>query len=532
MNGIVVCPQPVAAEAAAEVLRNGGNAVDALVAGALVQGVADPLMCGLGGYGIMLVHEAGGDRDHVLDFFSRAPGGVEEGNAGKLLREFDYDYGFILEGDDNEVGYASIAIPGEVAGLSRALERFGTRSWAATLEPAIALADRGVPVTPSLRGYMAEPASSDKPSTLDRICTTEASRALFSRDGEVFAVGDRLDRTDLAATLRRLAKAGPRDFYEGSIAEEMVADLAANGSLIDAADLAGFAVVEADATRAPYRDVSLSVARFPSGGPTVVEALNLLELQGPVESDWLSAESVLPMSRALRLAIEDKYRFLAGERVGEFNDDILLDRAHAAALLASTPDPVRDVRDDESRDTTHIAVIDRWGNAAALTHTLASGSGVVTPGLGFMYNNFMHGFDPRPGKWNSVRPHGTRPASMCPTMLYRDDDLVAVVGAAGSTRIVSSIVQVVSHLVDRGWDPAAAVMAPRLNCQRNGLIQLEGRFPESVVTGVNDQGWTSRRSLHNYDSYFGRVMLLAQTANGGWAGAGDPRGDSGTALLA
>jgi gamma-glutamyltranspeptidase/glutathione hydrolase len=200
---------------------------------------------------------------------------------------------------------------------------------------------------------------------------------------------------------------------------------------------------------------------------------------------------------------------------------------------ATGSEPSAYLLDDEPPSTTHIAVVDRDGNAASATHTLASGSGVIPPGLGFMFNNFMHGYDPRPGKWNSLRPGATRPASMSPGLVFNSaEELIGVLGASGSTRIVTALVQVISHLVDRRWDPWHAVGAPRINVQLSGSLQCEGRVPGPVVRGVEESGRRVHRHLRNYDPYFGKVHVLwRRDARDHWAGAADPRGDGGTAIV-
>ena len=209
-------------------------------------------------------------------------------------------------------------------------------------------------------------------------------------------------------------------------------------------------------------------------------------------------------------------------------------RAVTASPLASTPDPASvQLVESEPSSTTHIAVVDRHGNAAAATHTLASGSGVITPGLGFMFNNFMHGFDPRPGKWNSLRPGATRPASMSPGLAFDGDGaLIGVLGASGSTRIVSALVQVISHLLDRRWDAWRAVGAPRINVQLDGSVQCEGRVPGPVVRTLAESGRRVHTHPRNYDPYFGKAHVLwRRDGSSDWTGAADPRGDGGAPIL-
>ena len=210
----VVCPQPVVADSAVEILRQGGNAVDAVVAGMAMQGVVDPLMCGLGGYGVMTVHQAATGKNTVLDFFARAPLAAEEGQSGDVLvREFTYDYGFIVEGGHNEIGHRSVATPGTVAGMARALELFGSMPWRAVLEPAAVLAEDGFHVTEAQRVSWCSDEGPDKPGGLARMAYSENGRDLYTDNGQPLPLGHRIRNPDLAHTMRHLMRSGAHDFY-------------------------------------------------------------------------------------------------------------------------------------------------------------------------------------------------------------------------------------------------------------------------------------------------------------------------------
>jgi gamma-glutamyltranspeptidase/glutathione hydrolase len=537
----IVCPQPVVADTAAEILHQGGNAVDAVVAAMAMQGVVDPLMCGLGGYGVMTVHLAATGQNTVLDFFARAPRAAEEGAAGDaLLREFTYDYGYIVEGGHNEIGHRSVALPGTVAGMARALERFGSMPWSTVLEPAAVLAENGFHITEAQRVSWYSDEGPDKPGGLARMAYSNAGRALYTDDGRPLPIGRRIHNGDLAATLRHLMCTGARDFYRGDLAETMVTDLTTHESLLRAADFAEYEVSEQPPLTTVYRGATLAFPGFPGGGLSILAALNLLEVLYDDPPDWPTAAAITAVAEALQAALNDKFTYLAGSRDIPIPVEKLVSREYArqralTPIAAATgPDGASaHLLEAEPPSTTHIAVVDRDGNAAAATHTLASGSGVIPPGLGFMLNNFMHGYDPRPGKWNSLRPGATRPASMSPGLVFSDaGDLIGVLGASGSTRIVSSLVQVVSHLLDRQWDPWHAVGAPRINVQLNGSVQCEGRLPGPVVRAIEESGRRVHRHLRNYDPYFGKAHVLwRRDAQDRWTGAADPRGDGGTPII-
>src|SRR5712692_3334342 len=239
---IIVCPQPQAAEIGLDVMRRGGNAVDAAVACAFVQGVIDPQMCGIGGCGAMLVHrpQAGGA---LIEFYGTAGSRVREDQWERIfIREAADRYGYVLEGWVNDVGYQSVAVPGTVAGLYEALTRFGSISWEEAIEPAIPLARSGFPVTGYMHGYWTTDYGPDVVPNARRIQATPAAKALYTRDGRLFAIGDHFVQADLARTLDRLASLGPDSFYKGEIADEMASDFEANGGFVTRADLAGYRV--------------------------------------------------------------------------------------------------------------------------------------------------------------------------------------------------------------------------------------------------------------------------------------------------
>ena len=230
--GIIVAPQPQAAEVGLDVLRRGGNAVDAAVTCAFVQGVLDPQMCGLGGCGVMLVHDQNGE-DALLEFYSTAGSHAREDMwEGLFIREAADRYGYVLEGWVNDVGYQSVGVPGTVAGLHEALTRYGTISWDQAIAPAIPLARDGFPVTGYMHGYWTTDYGPDVVRNHLRIQATPAAKALYTHDGELYAIGERFVQADLARTLERLARHGAGDFYRGEIAEAIVQDFDANGGLI------------------------------------------------------------------------------------------------------------------------------------------------------------------------------------------------------------------------------------------------------------------------------------------------------------
>src|SRR6266851_5677948 len=432
---IIVCQQPAAAEIGLEVMRRGGNAVDAAVTCAFVQGVIDPQMCGLGGCGVMLVH---GVRtgDALLEFYATAGGRSREDQwADRFIRQAADRYGYVLEGWVNDVGYQSVGVPGTVAGLHEALTRFGTISWEQAIEPAIPLARDGFPVSGYMHGYWTTDYGPDVVPNKQRIQATPEAKAIYTHDGRLLEIGERFVQSDYARTLELIARDGPDTFYKGDIADAIAADFEANGGFITKEDLAGYKVNVTEPLRGTYRGLSVAAAGPPAGGLTLLQMLNFLEGFDLGAHGWPSTESARLLVEAMAWAVADRELHVADPRFVEIPVGALADKQYAAAA--------REVVGAHDRaDTTQVCVVDDVGNAVSLTHTLGSASGVVTPGLGFGYNDYMNCFDPRPGRPNSIRPGKTRATSMTPTLVFDGDRLRVCIGAPGGTKIVTAILQV------------------------------------------------------------------------------------------
>ena len=525
MSAMIVCPQPVAAEAGRAVLRAGGNAVDAVVTTALVQGVIDPMMCGIGGSGVMLVHRAGGARKEVLEFYARAGTGVREDQWEHLfLREAEDRYGYVLEGWVNDCGYQSVGVPGTVAGLAEALRRYGTISWAEAIGPGVEAARRGMRVTGNVRSFWVSDYGPDVASSDRRIQWTPESRRIYTKHGELYEIGETVANPDLARTYERLAEAGPEDFYRGEIAAVIAADFAASGGFVSAEDLAGYRPRVVEAVTGSYRGRRLVVPGPPAGGVTLLQMLNFLERFDMAALDWPSPEAARRRVEAMGWAMADRDEHLADPLFTSVPVAELTDKEYAAAAAARTA--------HDSPTTTHVCAVDDAGNAVSLTHTLGSSSGVVTPGLGFTWNNYLNCFDPRPGRMNSLAPGKTRVTMMVPTMVVAGDGRPELVmGAPGGTRIVNGILQTLLNLVDHGMSPLEAVAAPRVDFQGE-TVQAEQRIPSDVLDELRGRGYRVERRPVSYDTYFSRVQLIQVGADGTPVGASDPRGDGGIALRA
>lgn len=436
--GVVVSQHALASKAGAEVLAEGGNAVDAAVTTALVMGVIEPWLSGIGGGGFLVNYEASVGRAETLDFSMVTPRRLDPARyplrGGKAEGLFSWPA--VVE-DRNLIGYDSICVPGAVEGFGQALERFGTIPWRRALEPAIRYAREGLLV--------------DWYSTLS-ITTAAAELARFPETAERFMPdgwppvaplgreGRRLSLAPLASTLERLSEAGYRDFYEGDVAEAVAADMRDGGSPLDGRDLADYrATAVAPATR-NFAGATLHVVPGLSGGPSFLEAMS--ELEGALREDTEPGESTYTaFAHAIRHAYQSR---LATMGWGAEGDSC----------------------------TTHISVVDRWGNVASLTNTLLArfGSKVTLPRSGVLMNNGLMWFDPVPGRPNSIRA-GVRPlANMCPVVVTHGSGYRAALGAAGGRRIMPALVQLTTFLLHFDIPLNAAVKQPRIDASGTEVI--------------------------------------------------------------
>lgn len=540
MGGIVVAPQSPAAEVGAEVLRAGGNAVDAAVAGVFMQAASDPFMCGIGGFGIAQVFIAQTGENLCVDFLGRAGSGARPDLWAEGARKTEDGKSYV-EGFGNDVGYQSIAVPGTVAGMTEMHRRWGKIPWAELVRPAERFLRSGYPLYQYIADYLSYPAGPpDHPTQQQRLsATAEMARIWLKPDGSFWSTGELVQLTDYADAMGRLAEAGGEDFYRGEIGARIAADFAANGALATAADLAGYQVRVGPPVVGSYRGYRVTAPPPPSGGVTVLQMLNILEhfeLGGLGHNSPRYLDVVI---RAMQAGAAERKAKLGDPAFVEVPIAEMVDKAWAARVAGEIK-AGRAVGGGETPvqpGTTHLTVGDRDGSAVAVTHTLGMGSGVITKGLGFQYNNSMANFDPLPGLANSVAPAKARISAMSPTMAVRDGRLRFVLGSPGSNAIVNAVVQVLVNCIDFGMAPLKAVSEPRIHCE-GGPVLLETRFLRATVARLAEAGHVVKHGAFGYDTLQGRVQLMAWgdgaggaagETRGGWTGASDPRRDGGIA---
>ena len=533
MKGVVTAPQPEAVEAGGDVLSEGGNAVDAAVACALVQTAVDPLMCGVAGFGTMHVHLPGRGVHRLLDFHGRAPLAVRPDMWADLVRsEAEDGFGFLLEGAVNEIGYQSIATPMTLRAFDDALARFGTRSLSDLIGPAIEWCEEGFQVRPHVSAFWNMGPESGRVAHTEYLTRFEATRKVYvNPHGGIPKVGETLRNPDMGRTYRRIAERGADDFYAGEIAARIVADMERGGGLLTAEDLAAAAPVESEPLRGTYRGHRIATNRPPGGGVMVLEMLNILENFDLAAMGHNSPEYIAVASEAMKIATVDKDTRIGDPRFFDTPLEELASKEYGARMAErirtgeKTHVPRLTAGGRESKDTTHVCVVDGDGNCVSLTHSLGRPSGVVTAGLGFMYNGCMGVFDPRPGRAGSLAPGKARFTAMCPTILFDGNEPWYVVGAPGGTFITMGVLQAILNAVDFGMSAQESVSAPRF-CTTSDTIDVTNRILRRTERALREMGYPVRRSALSFQ--FAGVHALRRTA-GGWEGGADP-GRDGMAL--
>jgi gamma-glutamyltranspeptidase/glutathione hydrolase len=539
----VTAGHPLGARVGADVLRKGGNAVDAAVATAFAMAVVEPFMSCLAGGGSMLIHRPRTGASVALDFNVAAPRGAHagmyrlaEGQGGDL---FPWR---AVEGDANVHGALAVAVPGSVAGLALALERWGTVDLRDAVAPAVRLARRGVPVDWYLAGVTAMYAEE-----LSRF--PEAART-YLRDGQWaprpanLEGGDRVRYPALARSLELIGKEGPSVFYRGELAEAIEAEVKRGGGLVDRTDLLRYRVRVAEPLQGRYRGVTLLGMPGATGSVTALEALNVLE-SFDVGAPGPSPRTAHLRAEAIRVAFEDRLRWLGDPALVRAPWVALAGKAYARAVAegirpdgrrharrrvdpwrfergsarGARPAPVS-VGGPAAECTTHVGAVDRDRTLVSLTHTAVSlfGSKVVVPETGLLLGNGMVWFDPEPGRPNSIEPGKRALVNMTPFLALRDGVPYLTVGAPGGRKIVSAVTQVLANLIDLGLGPQAAVEAPRLHTE-GGALQVDDRMGARAVADLRRRGHQVVPLTETYSSfYFARPQVIEVTARGLAAG--------------
>ena len=550
-HGMVVTVHSIASQVGSDILQSGGNAVDAAVATGFALAVVHPPAGNIGGGGFMLIRMADG-KTHFLDYREKAPAAA--------TRDMYLDaQGNVIPGA-SEIGYKSIGVPGSVAGMVYAEQKYGKLTLKQVMAPAIKLAHDGYALTWGEAADMHD----------EGLTKFEESRRIFQRNGDFYKAGDIFRQPDLAHTLERIAE-HPDDFYHGALAREIAAALQKGGGLITADDLAHYEVKEREPIRGTYRGYEVISAPPPSSGGTVlIESLNILEGYDLEKMQDRSAQSIHYTIEAFRRAFFDRAEFMGDPDFAKIPVAQLVDKKYAAAWRESIDPHHASASNElkrpavfneleqyaashppamaphESNHTTHYSVIDAEGNAVAVTTTINDwfGSRVTADGLGFLLNDEMDDFSAKPGvpnadgliqgAANAIGP-GKRPlSSMTPTIVVRDGKTVLVLGSPGSSKIITTVANVLMGAVDYGMNIQEAVNAPRFHNQwLPDVVNVEKWFSPDTLGALRSMGYKIQVGLDaaGDSPYWSDAECIAvDPKTGDRLGATDGRNSTGKAV--
>ena len=529
-HGMVVSVSPIASDAGLEVLKEGGNAVDAAISVGFALAVVYPSAGNVGGGGFMVIHEAAKGTETTIDFRETAPGAAH--------RDMYLDEkGEVISGLST-VGYRAAGVPGTVAGYRLAWKRHGSLPWSRLLRPAIELAENGFQVSHSL--------SLSLQRASKKLAKFPESNRIFLRDGNFLQEGDRLLQPELARTLRLISETGGEAFYHGSIAQLIAADMKANDGLITLEDLASYEAKLREPIRGNYRGYEIvSMGPPSSGGIILLEMLNTLENFPMTQLGLHSSETTHLKIEAMRRAFADRAKFLGDPDFHDLPVTKLVSKQYGAGWAESirrdwaTPSPLIFAGSPgvvESEDTTHYSVVDTEGNGVATTTTINGGygAGAVVKGAGFLLNNEMDDFSPKPGHPNSYGliqgeansiAASKRPLSaMTPTIVKKDKKLFMVLGSPGGPTIINTVMQVLINVVDFNLDIQEAVDAPRVHHQ--WMPDLLVAEKDALVRDVEESLRARGHEIRIRNSIGDAHSILIEPDTGIRLGAADPRSDS------
>ena len=526
-NGMVTSQEAVATRTGLEVLREGGNAIDAAAAVAFALAVTLPRAGNLGGGGFMLIHDAKSGETVALDYRETAPASATR----------DQFLGPNGEPDENLSRYHGLAVgvPGTVAGMAMALERYGTMSLKDALQPAIRLAEDGITVTADL--------SDSLKGLEDRLKKWPSSAKIFLKeDGSPYEPGDTLKQPDLAQSLKEIADKGPAAFYGGPIGEKIVQAVNDAGGEMTIDDLKGYEAKVREPVTGTYRGYDiLSMPPPSSGGIHIVQILNILEDYPIGFLGQNSAETIHLMAEAMKRAYADRSEYLGDSDFVDVPIEALTSKDYAAAIRdeisANRATPSASIKPGdlapyESNETTHFSIVDKDGNAIANTYTInfSYGTGYVAPGTGILLNNELDDFSAKPGEpnaygliggeANAVQPKKRPLSSMSPTIVMQNGEPYLVTGSPGGSRIITTTLQVIMNMIDHGLNVATATAAPRVHHQ---WLPDEIRIEEGISPDTQALLEAKGHTL-NLDETMGSTQSIhVDREEGVLLGSADPR---------
>lgn len=526
-KAMVVAAHPLAVKAGVQILRQGGNAIDAAIATAAALNAAEPFASGIGGGGFMVIYLAKEKKVTVINFRERAPAAAQPTMfhlEGRLQPKWRRTHGL------------AVAVPGALAGWNYALQKYGTFSLSQVFQEAIKIAEEGFPVSSTF--------SSINKDEYEKLLEMDGENSCYLNQGFPFEPGDRFRNPALAETLRLVASQGIKVFYQGEIAQKIVQAVRKKGGIMTLADLSSYQPLEVKPLRATYKDYEIWTIPLPgSGGLHIIQLLSIFEKLPLKKWGFLSPSYIHYFSEALRFIFADRARYLGDPEFVKIPVNQLISKKYAQRLIAkinpkkvAATYPSHDFSSPPSSNettgnTTHLCVVDEQGNIVSLTQSINHffGSGIVPEGTGFLLNNHMDDFSRDPDSPNAPGPRRHPLSSMGPLILFHQGKPFLILGSPGGTRIFSSLTQIILNIVEFGLGLDEAIEAPRffsysVKGQAKPLF-VEKRIPSSVLEQL--RRWGHKISIREaYDKYFGGAQgILILPAGQGLRGGADSRRD-------
>jgi gamma-glutamyltranspeptidase/glutathione hydrolase len=506
-TGMVASAHALASQAGLEILKAGGNAVDAAVASAFAIGVVEPNATGIGGEGMMVIYLAKARKTIAIDYRSTAPKIATYGSGIPAT------------------GHAAVAVPGTVAGLALAQQKYGRLKLPAVVEPAARLAAQGFAVSSTLAGILVD--------NFEEVAKNEALAKIFCPGGLPLEAGATLKNPELAASLRAIGEGGADVFYKGAIADRIAAEMSERGGFITKEDLASYRAIEREPVRGTYRGYDIVSAPPPVGGLSLVEILQILDHVSLAHAPHFSPLQIHLFAEAMKRGFADFNAFVGDPGFTSVPAGHLLSPAYARQRAAEI-DPAKvsptiapaTIPKDEPSSTTALSVVDGQGNMVALTQTISDffGAKVAIEGTGILLNNEMKNFSSRGP--NAMAPGKRMRTTIAPTIVLRQGRPFATIGTPGGARIISTMTLLLSNLIDYRMGIQEAIEAPRFYARDTDKdLSIEARVPEATAKALADLGYSVKK-LGDYDLFFGGAQgIVVDPRTGRRTGGADPRRD-------
>ncbi|MCT4564471.1 MAG: gamma-glutamyltransferase [Maledivibacter sp.] len=501
-----------------DILKKGGNAIDAAVAVGFALGVCEPATSGLGGGGFMTIVTPAIGKPIFVDFREAAPEKAsphmwEIGDDGKVVNR------------ENAIGAKSVSTPGEVAGMIYALEKYGTMNLAEVMEPAIRLAEEGIVVTKMMEGMLSEYA--------EHLGKSKDASRIFLRNNNYYKAGDIFTNVDLANSLREISTGGKEKFYRGKIADAIIETINDKGGIMTHNDLKKYEVELKKPVIGSYRGYKIISSPPPSSGGThIIQTLNILERFDVGKLEVNSCEYLHLFSEVFKLSYADRVKFMGDTNFVDVPLNGLGSKEYAK-ILSNRIDPNRSQNPNiydpwtyEHHDTTHYSIADSEGNLVSVTKTINHffGSCLVAKDTGILLNDTMADFSIKRNDVNSVDSGKKSLSTMAPTIILKDDKPFAVIGSPGGARIINIVVQVISKLIDHDMDIQDAISSPRITQNTSNDMFYEDRISNSVIDKLSNMGHDMKKRLP-WDKKMGGVNGIRFMEDGTIIGGADPRRD-------